>query len=607
MTTDKNRVIIFDTTLRDGEQSPGCSMTLSEKLRVAEALEHLGVDVIEAGFAIASNGDFESVSQVAGLLKETSVCSLARASRKDIDRAAEALKKAVRPRIHTFISTSPLHMQYKLQMTPEEVIEHIVDSVTYARNLCDDVEWSCEDGTRTEEDFLYRTIEVAIKAGATTINVPDTVGYTTPGEYRLIMENIIRNVPNSDKAIFSTHCHNDLGLAVSNSIAAVQGGARQIECTVNGIGERAGNAALEEIIMAFRTRQDVMPYHTGIIANCASCHNGNTATGKPNNHFVTSLGCETCHRNSRWSTLIFRHSSARYPDHGSRIDCTDCHRTNAQQVPYPSQAYAPELVDGDQCYAHQLQLLLSEQDPGHKYTVANWSIGGASSPEMLLLASRAVDHDPDLLMIATHSRPFISSRAKMNLSSLISDSSQLAYDRSIRDRLPGWFQRQQGRYSPDLFLESHSGLVRLRDIFVELREKRWVPRQLNPSHLTTPKRSLPRAPKIQGSGKLIFSALIHTFHDDRPNTPLLVISMPLCQSKWDPKTWQNLHDFGSLMKELLVKGFPDDPTITTIDAVDVIDESLFLTQAHMKPQGHVEFSQYLLPYVQASLNGGPKR
>ncbi len=266
MTTDKNRVIIFDTTLRDGEQSPGCSMTLSEKLRVAEALEHLGVDVIEAGFAIASNGDFESVSQVAGLLKETSVCSLARASRKDIDRAAEALKKAVRPRIHTFISTSPLHMKYKLQMTPEEVIEHIVDSVTYARNLCDDVEWSCEDGTRTEEDFLYRTIELAIKAGATTINVPDTVGYTTPDEYRLIMENIIKNVPNSDKAVFSTHCHNDLGLAVSNSIAAVQGGARQIECTVNGIGERAGNAALEEIIMAFRTRQDVMPYHTGIIA-----------------------------------------------------------------------------------------------------------------------------------------------------------------------------------------------------------------------------------------------------------------------------------------------------------------------------------------------------
>jgi len=265
MTRDKNRVIIFDTTLRDGEQSPGCSMTLSEKLRVAQALENLGVDVIEAGFAIASNGDFEAVSQVAALLKETTVCSLARASHKDIDRAAEALKKAVRPRIHTFISTSPLHMEFKLQMTPDEVVERIVDSVGYARNLCDDVEWSCEDGTRTEKDFLYRTIEAAIKAGATTINVPDTVGYTTPDEYQAMMRKIIENVPNSDKAIFSTHCHNDLGLAVANSIAAVRGGARQIECTVNGIGERAGNAALEEIVMAFRTRPDAMPFHTGII------------------------------------------------------------------------------------------------------------------------------------------------------------------------------------------------------------------------------------------------------------------------------------------------------------------------------------------------------
>ncbi len=265
MTKDQNRVIIFDTTLRDGEQSPGCSMTLGEKLRVAEALENFGVDVIEAGFAIASNGDFEAVSQVAELLKETTVCSLARASHKDIDRASEALKKAVRPRIHTFISTSPLHMKHKLQMSPDEVIERIADSVSYARNLCDDVEWSCEDGTRTEEDFIYRSIEVAIKAGATTINVPDTVGYTTPDEYRIIMQKIIENVPNSDKAIFSAHCHNDLGLAVANSIAAVQGGARQIECTVNGIGERAGNAALEEIVMAFRTRADAIPYHTGII------------------------------------------------------------------------------------------------------------------------------------------------------------------------------------------------------------------------------------------------------------------------------------------------------------------------------------------------------
>jgi len=265
MTKDNNRVIIFDTTLRDGEQAPGCSMTLSEKLRVAQALESLGVDVIEAGFAIASNGDFEAVSQVAGIMKETIVCSLARASHKDIDRAAEALKKAVRPRIHTFIATSAIHMEHKLQMTPDEVVDRIIDSVSYARNLCDDVEWSCEDGTRTEADFLYRTIEVAIKAGATTINVPDTVGYTTPDEYRVMMQKIIENVPNSDQAIFSTHCHNDLGLAVSNSIAAVQGGARQVECTINGIGERAGNAALEEIVMAFRTRPDAMPYHTSII------------------------------------------------------------------------------------------------------------------------------------------------------------------------------------------------------------------------------------------------------------------------------------------------------------------------------------------------------
>ena len=265
MTTYKNRVIIFDTTLRDGEQSPGASMTLTEKIRVAEALEALGVDVIEAGFAIASNGDFESVNEVAKLMKKTSVCSLARASHKDIDRAWEALKPAVKPRIHTFISTSPLHMKFKLQMEPEQVLEAIADSVAYARNLCDDVEWSCEDGTRTEEDFLYKSIETAIKAGATTINVPDTVGYTTPQEYKEMIEKIIANVPDSDKAIFSTHCHNDLGLAVANSIAAVQGGARQIECTINGIGERAGNAALEEIVMAFRTRHDMLPYDTGVI------------------------------------------------------------------------------------------------------------------------------------------------------------------------------------------------------------------------------------------------------------------------------------------------------------------------------------------------------
>jgi 2-isopropylmalate synthase len=239
-------------------------MTLNEKIHVAEMLETLGVDIIEAGFAIASNGDFEAISQISKLMKKTSVCSLSRASRKDIDRAWEAIQFAVRPRIHTFIATSPLHMEYKLNMSPETVLEKIADSVGYARNLCDDVEWSCEDGTRSELDFLYKSIEIAIKSGATTINVPDTVGYTTPAEYKLLLENIIHNVPNSDKAIFSSHCHNDLGLAVANSLAAIEGGARQVECTINGIGERAGNAALEEIVMAIRTRPDVMPYRTGI-------------------------------------------------------------------------------------------------------------------------------------------------------------------------------------------------------------------------------------------------------------------------------------------------------------------------------------------------------
>ena len=305
MTIDKNRVVIFDTTLRDGEQSPGCSMTLNEKLRVAEALEQLGVDVIEAGFAIASNGDFNAVQQISALMKETSVCSLARASTKDIDRAWEALKGAKRPRIHTFISTSPLHMEHKLQMSPETVLGKIEESVSYARNLCDDVEWSCEDGTRTEEDFLYRSIETAIKAGATTINVPDTVGYTTPVEYTEMMRKIIENVPNSDKAIFSTHCHNDLGLAVANSIAAVEGGARQIECTVNGIGERAGNAALEEVVMAFRTRQDVLPYKTGIV----------TENITKTSHLVSSVtGLNVQHNKAIVGANAFAHESGIHQD-----------------------------------------------------------------------------------------------------------------------------------------------------------------------------------------------------------------------------------------------------------------------------------------------------
>lgn len=258
------RVIIFDTTLRDGEQAPGCSMNLEEKLRLAEMLEALGVDVIEAGFPIASNGDFEAVQEIARKLKTTSVAGLARASKKDIDRAWEALRPAVRPRIHTFISTSPLHMKFKLQMEPDDVHRAIIDSVTAARNLCEDVEWSAEDGTRTDHDFLCRVVESAIKAGASTINIPDTVGYTTPDEIFALFDMLMNRVPNIDKARLSTHCHNDLGLAVANSLAAVRAGARQIECTINGIGERAGNAALEEIVMALKVRRDRMPYGTDV-------------------------------------------------------------------------------------------------------------------------------------------------------------------------------------------------------------------------------------------------------------------------------------------------------------------------------------------------------
>ena len=265
-TAAKDRVVIFDTTLRDGEQSPGASMTLEEKLEVADLLDALGVDVIEAGFPIASQGDFESVCEVAKRVKRGSVAGLARASEKDIDRCAEALRAAKRPRIHTFISTSPVHMKYKLQLEPSRVLELIASSVTRARNHVEDVEWSAEDGTRTEFDFLCRCVETAIKAGATTINIPDTVGYAIPSEYEALFKRLREAVPNSDRAIFSVHCHDDLGLAVANSLAGVRGGARQIECTINGIGERAGNAALEEVVMAMRTRHDSLPFDTGIDA-----------------------------------------------------------------------------------------------------------------------------------------------------------------------------------------------------------------------------------------------------------------------------------------------------------------------------------------------------
>jgi 2-isopropylmalate synthase len=258
-------VVIFDTTLRDGEQSPGCSMTVEEKLKVAEVLEGMGVDVIEAGFPIASEGDFQAVQAIARKVKSSVVCGLARASAADIDRAAEALAPAERRRIHTFISTSPLHMKFKLQMDPEEVHRRVIESVTRARRYTDDVEWSCEDGSRSERDFLFRCIESAIRAGATTINIPDTVGYAYPEEFADLIRAIKNNVPNIDKAVISVHCHNDLGLAVANSLLAVKAGARQIECTINGIGERAGNAALEEIVMAIRTRNDLLPFRNRIV------------------------------------------------------------------------------------------------------------------------------------------------------------------------------------------------------------------------------------------------------------------------------------------------------------------------------------------------------
>jgi len=260
----KERLVIFDTTLRDGEQSPGASMTRDEKIRIAKALEKMRVDVIEAGFAMASPGDFESVKAIAETVKDSTICSLARAVMPDIDRAGEALKNANSSRIHTFIATSPIHMKYKLQMTPDQVVEQAVKAVTHARNYTDNVEFSCEDASRTEFDFMCRIIEAAINAGAGTINIPDTVGYGEPGQFGETIRHLLENIPNADKAIFSVHCHNDLGLAVANSLSAVMNGARQVECTINGLGERAGNASLEEVVMAVRTRHDLFPVETAI-------------------------------------------------------------------------------------------------------------------------------------------------------------------------------------------------------------------------------------------------------------------------------------------------------------------------------------------------------
>lgn len=260
-----DRLIIFDTTLRDGEQSPGASMTFEEKLRIALQLERLGVDVIEAGFAASSQGDFEAISQIARQVKDSTVCSLSRAHERDIERAGEAIKAAARGRIHTFIATSPIHMQAKLRMTPDQVYERAIAAVKQCRTYTDDVEFSCEDAYRSDPEFLYRICEAAIAAGATTVNIPDTVGYATPELYGAFLKDLLEKVPNSDKAIWSVHCHNDLGMATANSLAGVMvGGARQIECTINGLGERAGNCALEEVVMAVRTRRDYFQLETGI-------------------------------------------------------------------------------------------------------------------------------------------------------------------------------------------------------------------------------------------------------------------------------------------------------------------------------------------------------
>jgi len=264
--TDKirqDRVLIFDTTLRDGEQSPGATMTHEEKLEIAEMLDDMGVDIIEAGFPIASDGDFEAVSEIARRSRNAVICGLARANFKDIDRCWEAVRHAGRPRIHTFIGTSPLHRAIP-NLDMDQMADRIHETVTHARNLCDNVQWSPMDATRTEHDYLCRVVEIAIKAGATTINIPDTVGYTAPRESADLIRMLKERVPGADEIVFATHCHNDLGMATANALAAVEAGARQVECTINGLGERAGNTALEEVVMALKVRNDIMPYRTGI-------------------------------------------------------------------------------------------------------------------------------------------------------------------------------------------------------------------------------------------------------------------------------------------------------------------------------------------------------
>src|SRR5215469_11795836 len=260
------RITIFDTTLRDGEQSPGCSMNISEKLRMAQTLDALGVDIIEAGFPIASGGDFEAVELIAREIRRPTIAALARCKEEDVRRAGEALRDAERPRIHTFLATSDIHLEYKLKISRGEALEQARAAVELAKTYSDDVEFSPEDATRSELSFLCEVLEATIEAGATTINIPDTVGYTYPGEYGSLIRNLREKVRNSDKAVFSVHCHDDLGLALANTLAGIEGGARQVECTINGIGERAGNTALEELVMAMRVRTDQMPYETGVDA-----------------------------------------------------------------------------------------------------------------------------------------------------------------------------------------------------------------------------------------------------------------------------------------------------------------------------------------------------
>jgi 2-isopropylmalate synthase len=267
MTAERAHITVFDTTLRDGEQSPGCSMNRQEKLRLAQQLDRLGVDVIEAGFPIASDGDFESVKAIASVVRRPIIAGLARACRPDIERAWEALKDAARPRIHVFLATSDIHLQYKLRITRDQCVAQARDAIRFAKSLCDDVEFSPEDATRTEPEFLCRVLDAVVEAGATTLNIPDTVGFTVPSEFGSLITTIRQRVKGIENVVISAHCHNDLGMAVANALAAVAAGARQVECTINGIGERAGNASLEEIVMAMRVRPDRYPYETGVIGD----------------------------------------------------------------------------------------------------------------------------------------------------------------------------------------------------------------------------------------------------------------------------------------------------------------------------------------------------